>query len=122
MRFKKSLLAAVLVAQSSTVAAQSPLGHWLRGDGNARVRIAECGESFCATNTWVRNPGSERVGHVLVLKVRKLAASFWKGSAYDPQRKLNLSMQMTVGVWSMTTNGCILGGLLCRTVSWKRLK
>ena len=87
----------VIMFGNVTAYAQSPYGLWARGDGDARVRLAPCGSKICATNTWIRNPGSEKVGHVLIMKVKKVAASLWKGSAYDPQRKLSVSMEMTVG-------------------------
>lgn len=102
--------------------ADSPNGHWARGDGNARVRIAPCGANLCATNTWIRNPGKERVGQVLVMKVKKSAPGTWKGSAFDPQRKMNFSMNMNVGKQNMTTRGCIAGGLICKSTTWTRLK
>lgn len=117
------ILPGALALCVSTVAqAQSPLGNWARGDGNARVRIAPCGANLCATNTWIRNPGSEKVGHVLIMKVRKIAASLWKGSAYDPQRKLSVSMEMKVGRKTMSTSGCVAGGLFCKTTKWTRSK
>ena len=102
--------------------AQSPYGSWARGDGNTRVQITPCGAEICATNTWIRKTGTEKVGHVLVMKVRKIAAGLWKGSAYDPQRKLTISMQMKVKRRSMTTSGCIIAGLLCKSTNWTRLK
>ena len=112
--------AGALVFASTPAYAQSPLGNWARGDGNALVRIAACGASLCATNTWIREPGSERVGHVLIMKVKKIAASLWKGSAYDPQRKLTVSIEMRVGEQTMSTSGCVAGGLLCKTTKWTR--
>ena len=117
-----TLSGAFLLCLSTVAQAQSPLGNWARGDGNARVRIAPCGANLCATNTWIRNPGSEKVGQVLIMKVRKVAARLWKGSAYDPQRKLSVSMEMKVGQGTMSTSGCVFGGLLCKTTSWTRRK
>ena len=120
--FRMLTLSGVLLAcVPASAQAQSPLGQWSRGDGNARVRIAPCGANLCATNTWIRNPGSEKVGQVLVMKVKKAAAGLWKGSAYDPQRQLSVSMQMKVGAKAMSTSGCVAGGLLCKTTRWTRL-
>lgn len=117
-----ALSGAIVLSLSAAAEAQSPLGNWARGDGDARVRIAPCGANLCATNTWIRNPGSEKVGQVLIMKVRKVAAGLWKGSAYDPQRKLSVSMEMKVGKSNMATSGCIAGGLLCKTTQWARRK
>lgn len=117
-----ALVLASLLVTGSQAQAQSPSGIWARGDGNARVRIAPCGANICATNTWIRKPGSEKVGQVLIMKVKKVAAGLWKGSAFDPQRNLTVSMQMKVRARSMITSGCIVGGLICKSTNWSRIK
>ncbi len=117
-----ALVLAPLLITGSPAQAQSPSGIWARGDGNARVRIAPCGANICATNMWIRKSGSEKVGQVLIMKVKKVAAGLWKGSAFDPQRNLTVSMQMKVRVRSMVTSGCIVGGLICKSTNWSRIK
>jgi uncharacterized protein (DUF2147 family) len=98
-------------------------GNWQRGDGNARVSVTRCGNAFCARNTWIRDPNSgEKVGHVLVMNVKPTNNTMLAGTAYDPQRKLNLSATVSVSGDSMTTRGCVLGGVVCRSVSWTRIK
>jgi uncharacterized protein (DUF2147 family) len=117
-----ALVLASLLVTGSQAQAQSLSGIWARGDGNARVRIAPCGANICATNTWIRKPSSEKVGQVLIMKVKKVAAGLWKGSAFDPQRNLTVSMQMKVRARSMITSGCIVGGLICKSTNWSRIK
>ncbi|PPD44095.1 MAG: hypothetical protein CTY15_08450 [Methylocystis sp.] len=100
---------------------ENMLGSWARGDGNARVRIAPCGGALCATNTWIRDPSSgEHVGDRLVMKVSGDGSSM-SGSAYDPQRKLSYSLQVNVGPQSMQTRGCVLAGIVCKSISWSRV-
>jgi len=43
------------------------------------------------------------------------------GTAYDPKRKLNYSMTISTAKDKLDTRGCIVGGLICKTVSWTRL-
>lgn len=117
-----SLIACYLVGMSASCLAQSPLGNWSRGDGNARVNIAQCGEKLCATNTWIRNPGEEQVGHVLEMNVKKKNSTTWKGTAYDPQRNMSVSMELLVYEQSMTSSGCVLAGLVCHSTKWTRIK
>jgi len=98
------------------------LGNWSRDDGNARVVIAPCGQALCATNTWIRDPASgEKVGDRLEMKLQPTGAKAWKGTAYDPQRHRTYVMTMSLG-GKLQTRGCILGGLLCSSVSWTRLR
>ncbi|UVC09251.1 DUF2147 domain-containing protein [Rhizobium sp. TH2] len=97
-------------------------GDWARGDGRARVKIAKCGADICATNTWIK-PGtpSEKAGDVLVMKVKADADGNYAGSAFDPQRDMSYKITLTVKDSSMTSKGCVLGGLLCKGVNWTRL-
>ncbi len=97
-------------------------GNWARGDGKARVRIAECGKDICATNTWIK-PGTakEKTGDRLVMSINQTADGQYSGTAFDPQRNLTYKISVKVDGDKMTTNGCVLAGLLCRNVGWSRI-
>ena len=117
-----TVLFATVLALPAAAEAPSPLGLWARGDGVAKVRIAPCGAKLCATNTWIR-PGvsNEKAGDVLVMNVSKDGAAY-SGSAFDPQRNMTFRMTMTVKAQAMVTRGCVLGGLLCKSVTWSRIE
>lgn len=118
-------IATALVASATSVWAEgvSPMGEWARGDGGARVRIAPCGSNICATNTWIK-PGikNEKPGDVLVMTINKKGSGDYNGSAFDPQRNMTFKLSMTVEGARMTTRGCMLGGLLCKSVSWSKIR
>lgn len=119
--FMSCFAAAAALEASPAMAVEGILGNWARGDGNARVRIAPCGGALCAINTWVRDPsGGEHVGDRLVMSVSGDDSSL-SGTAYDPQRKLNYSLSINLGPQSMQTRGCVLAGILCKSISWTRL-
>lgn len=114
---------AMFIAASSPASASNDgiVGNWSRGDGKARVRIAPCGEALCAINTWIRDPASdEHVGDKLVMKVTGNGSSM-SGTAYDPQRRLSYSLEINYGQASMQTRGCVLAGIVCKSISWKRV-
>lgn len=111
------------LASQGAAAAQDITGIWSRGDGNARVSVTRCGQAYCATNVWIRDEASgEKVGDVLVMNVKPQDNVVLTGSAYDPQRKLNLSASVSVSGDQMTTRGCVLAGMLCKTMNWTRVK
>ncbi len=115
------LMFATVSGAATSEANDGILGVWARGDGNARVRIAPCGGALCAINTWIRDPASgEHVGDRLVMKVSGDGPSM-SGTAYDPQRKLNYSLQIDYGPQTMQTRGCVLAGIVCKTIGWTRL-
>lgn len=114
-------MAGAIAALPSCAFANTLLGDWQRGDGNVRIRIAACGESLCATNTWVKDSGSgEKVGEKLIFAVTQQGDG-WSGSAYDPQRKLTISTKLKVIGKRLTSSGCVLSGVICRSVDWMRL-
>lgn len=116
-------LFAALFAASPSAAAQDITGIWNRGDGNARVSVTRCGQAYCATNVWIRDPASgEKVGDVLVMNVKPESDVVLTGTAYDPQRKLHLSATVSVDGDRMTTRGCIFAGMLCKDMDWSRAK
>jgi len=108
---------------SALAAEPNPTGLWQRGDGNARVKISRCGADFCATNVWVKDPSSgEAVGDVLKMMVKPTSATMLTGQAFDRKRDLTYSMELSVQPTNMSSRGCIVGGLLCKSVSWTRIR
>jgi uncharacterized protein (DUF2147 family) len=94
-------------------------GVWSRDDGNARVRVAPCGEKTCATNVWIRDTSKgEAPGDQLVMSLKRSSNTEFSGTAYDPKRGLTYSIDVTVGEQTMKTRGCVLARLLCKTVGW----
>jgi uncharacterized protein (DUF2147 family) len=124
------LIGAALSAVSNAVAfdaqAAGPeiAGDWLRSDGSARVRIAPCGAHICATNTWVKDENSgEAVGDRLVMTLQPVDSSRLVGAAFDVKRNRNYSVQISVDSKdSMQTHGCIIDGILCKTMLWMRAR
>ncbi|MDB5569625.1 MAG: hypothetical protein JWN93_808 [Hyphomicrobiales bacterium] len=118
-------VACLLAAAAAVFCVQPALadltdGVWLREDGAARVRVQPCGAALCAINVWIRDPGDEKVGDRLVLNVKPKGPGVLEGAAFDPQRNLRFSSRITYSDSAMTTSGCVLGGLLCKSVNWTR--
>ena len=125
MRTMRVLAACVMMLMANRVGADgggpSITGDWGRTDGALRINIAPCGERLCAVNTWTRDPDSgDRVGDRLVLSVSPREASTLAGEAFDERRQLTYSLQISVDRDAMTTRGCLLAGVACRTMSWIR--
>ena len=117
-------LVLALVAVSAHSAAANDLdGTWLRDDGNARVRIAPCGDKTCATNLWIGDTSKgEAAGDKLVMTLARQPDGTFSGSAYDAKRDWTYSMTITAAPGALTTRGCIVGRLICRDVNWKAVE
>jgi uncharacterized protein (DUF2147 family) len=97
-------------------------GNWSRTDGEARVSIAPCGESLCATNTWVKDPSKgEQVGDRFVMTVKPRHPTTLAGETFDVRRGLTYTVLISFEQDAMTTKGCVVAGLVCRTMNWVRV-
>lgn len=113
-----ALLLSPLAAQADT---PSPTGNWLRANGKVRIAVTQCGTNFCAVNTWVKDPqGNEKVGDRLILTVKPVSDSEYQGQAYDERRQMTYKVTITLQGNDMTTSGCVLLGIICRSTSWTR--
>lgn len=113
----------LLLALPSLAQAGMLKGVWMRGDGNARVRIEDCGSQICAINEWIK-PGtpSEKAGDKLIMNVSPNGEDKYEGTAKDPQRGLSYRLKITVADKSMVTRGCILANMICKSVNWSRVQ
>ena len=122
MNTRTPLLMAAMLAGLPAASAQQapdPSGVWMRDDGNARVRIAPCGGNICATNLWIGDTsGGEEAGDRLVMTLETQSADTLAGKAYDEKRDRTYSITLTVAASRLVTRGCVLGGIVCRNVSW----
>jgi uncharacterized protein (DUF2147 family) len=120
--FTLSAAAMALIA-ASPASAQSATGTWLRDNGNSRVRIAPCGEALCGTIAWLK-PGVEtpsKVGQRVFFDMMPDGAGKWAGKAFNPEDGQTYVGKMSVSGSTLTTAGCRLGGLVCRSVNWSKV-
>jgi len=121
IRFRAAA-AAVVIAASTLPALADPSGTWQRDNGNSRVRIAPCGSNFCGTLVWVKDAsGPAKVGQRVFYDMTPAGANAWTGQAFNPEDGKTYSGKMTLSGSTMTTSGCVLGGLICRSVSWSKV-
>jgi uncharacterized protein (DUF2147 family) len=101
--------------------AEDIVGTWQRSDGKSRIRMAPCGSSVCGTVTWLADPNSPaKVGRQVFFGMNGDGAGTWKGSAFNPEDGKTYAGSASVSGASMTTSGCALGGLICKSYSWTR--
>ena len=118
-----ALVGSTILAASIAGAGGGPTitGNWSRTDGASRISIAPCGENLCAVNTWVRDAADgELVGDRVVLAVQPRDPNALAGEAFDERRKLRYSLLISVSGNAMTTEGCLLGGVVCKSMRWTR--
>lgn len=118
------LLGSAFLVAGSAGAGGGPtiIGDWSRNDGSSRINIGPCGQLLCAVNTWIRDPADgELVGDRLVLALQPRDPNALTGEAFDERRKLRYSLLISVDGNAMTTEGCLMSGVLCKSLRWIRV-
>lgn len=112
----------LLLSTALPVLAQDAKGVWLRDNGKSRVRISDCGGALCGTISWLSDTsGPSKVGQRVFYNMKPSGAGKWSGSAFNPEDGKTYSGTMSLSGSTLTTSGCVLGGLICRSVSWSRV-
>ena len=124
MRYATTIAVLIGLGTTSPAAGDAKIeGKWMRGDGNALVRIAPCGSKTCVTNLWIGDTSKgESVGDQLLMSLKPGPANAFSGTAYDPKRKLNYSIVLKIQKGGLMTRGCFIGKLVCRDVYWTEAK
>ncbi len=118
-----STLLALFAFSEAACAGGDASGTWLREGGKGTVRIAPCGGALCGTVASVNDPGSPaKVGQRVFYGMVASGENSWAGHAFNPEDGKTYSGTMTLAGNHLTTAGCVLGGLICKSVHWTRLK
>jgi uncharacterized protein (DUF2147 family) len=122
----RALLAvlAILAASAEAAAAGDVTGEWARDDGKTRVRFSLCGgEAVCGAITWLKDPsGPAKIGEQVFFDMKPNGANAWAGTAFNPEDGQRYSGKMTLSGDHLTTAGCVLGGLICKSFGWTRAR
>ena len=122
-----------LLIASTAIAAADPTGNWQRSDGTSRIRIAPCGNALCGTVIWTNVPRTDQhnpnaslrsrsvIGLRVFFDMRPNGENRWSGQAYNPEDGRTYRGNMTLSGQRLTTQGCVLGGIICRSASWSRM-
>jgi uncharacterized protein (DUF2147 family) len=120
---RSGLTFTVLLLSTNLVRADEVLGTWLRDNGEEQVKFAPCGYVICGDIVWLK-PGSHlnaKVGKRLFFDMRRSGAGSWTGKAASSDTGSVYSGRLSVAGSTLTTSGCIAGGLICKSASWTRL-
>jgi uncharacterized protein (DUF2147 family) len=120
---KRLFAATITIFTAVPALANDPSGIWLRDTGASRVRIAKCGDAFCGHIVWLKDAnGPAKVGQRIFFDMKPAGEGKWEGKAFNPEDGQNYTGKMTLSGKSLTTAGCRLGGLVCRSVNWSKVE
>ncbi len=121
IRLTTAAAAGLLLAFAIPASAQDVSGTWLRDTGASKVRFSKCGEAMCGTISWLKEAGGPaKVGQRIFYDMKPAGAGKWNGSAFNPEDGKTYSGTMSLSGDTLTTAGCVFGGMICRSVKWSR--
>lgn len=120
--------------------AAGPEGLWMNAEGDTKVRMSRCGEGLCGTVAWLKEPNdsagrpktdkdnpdaSKRsrrlIGLPVLLGMKPAGQGKWSGRIYNADDgNTYISNVALAGENTLKVQGCVLGGLICKTMNWTR--
>jgi uncharacterized protein (DUF2147 family) len=120
MKFAFAALVLALAA-SSPVFADDIGGEWLHQEGHSKVKFTPCGNALCGQITWLKKADSPaKVGQKIFFDMASDGANSWKGKAFNPEDGKTYDGKMTLAGARLTTAGCVMAGMICKSVIWSR--
>jgi uncharacterized protein (DUF2147 family) len=135
-----ALAAAILLAAAPALAGDLT-GSWLTRNGESKVAMSKCGAALCGTITGLKQPNGDDgrpktdkhnpdaskrnrpvVGTMIVLNMTPSGTpDKWNGQVYNPEDGKTYSGSITLkGANALDLQGCVAGGLICKTQTWTR--
>ena len=70
-----------------------------------------------------RNPaGAAKIGQKLFSDMKPNGKDSWAGSAFNPEDGKRYTAKLSLSGDRLVTAGCVLGGLICQSFDWTRIR
>ncbi|SED51541.1 Uncharacterized conserved protein, DUF2147 family [Rhizobiales bacterium GAS188] len=121
------------LVMSGAVRAQEIAGTYLSQSGETRVRMSPCGAAFCGVIVWVSKPGNDvnnpdeakrsrpLVGIPMIYGMKSTGDGTYAGKLYNYTNGKTYTGKLKVSGSELELSGCVLGGLLCQSQTWKKV-
>lgn len=126
------LFSAAVAAIPSAATARVPIeGRWLNPKGSVTVRVAPCGDAYCATvvdanakaKATAKKGGTPNlIGTQVMRDFRPAGHGIYKGRAFDPKRNIHAPATIRMlGDSTLVVKGCLISGFICKEQRWSRI-
>ncbi len=125
-------LSAMLAAWPSAALAKAPIeGRWVNPKGSVTVRVAPCGNAYCATvidasakaQATARKGGTQSlIGTRVMSDFRPRGDGTYRGRAFDPKRNIRAPATIRmIGDSTLVVRGCVISGIICKEQRWTKV-
>jgi uncharacterized protein (DUF2147 family) len=115
---------ATALTATSVALADDVLGDWMRADGKMKIRFDPCdGGAICGVVTWLSDAdGPAKIGQRVFYDIHANGEGGWAGRAFNPADGWEYAGRVSLVDRTLTTTGCVLGGLVCKGFDWTRVQ
>lgn len=100
-------------------ASASPYGLWKRPKTGAHIKVDSCSGGLGMKV--IKSPDPKAVGKRLMCGAKSAGANKWRGNLKSTDGNTYTGIVTLVGN-SLKLQGCVLGGLICRSETWSKIK
>ncbi|MEH7828459.1 DUF2147 domain-containing protein [Gemmobacter denitrificans] len=126
---RKFLIAAALSLVAGAAMADPIEGVWQTQEDEgayAHVTIKPCGAAFCGKITQAFKDGADyaspNVGKQIVIDMAPVGDGNYEGKVWRPANDKIYNGKAEVSGKTMKLAGCVAGGLICKSQTWKKVK
>ncbi|MBV5264305.1 DUF2147 domain-containing protein [Pinisolibacter aquiterrae] len=125
----------VLLLAAGSASAGEATGVWMRSSGTSKIRIDKCGAALCGTVVWEKSPRKDIynpdaakrdepiTGRRILLGMKPSGEDKWKGEVYNAEDGKTYTGYITLTAPDqLKLQGCVLGGLICKSDTWSRAR
>ena len=142
MTWNLAIAAALTLATVSTGAAHAAdvAGLWINDQRDTKVRLSHCGDGLCGAVAWLGKPNDESgkpktdrhnadaskrgrplMGVPVLIDMKPDGADRWSGRIYNADDgETYISHVSIADPNTLNVQGCVLGGLICKSMTWTR--
>lgn len=137
-RFMRALAAcavSAMLAPAAFAAAEDAFGTWRHPENGSLVKLYSCGGGLCAQIVKTKDPNAKDInnpdpakrnrpvqGIVIMNGAKKSGENTWKGKLYNREDGGTYTGNVEViSKNELRLEGCGLGGLICKGVTWTRV-
>ncbi len=115
---------AALFCLVSTAFAADPYGVWRRREDGTTFTFFRCGAGLCVKVKGVTDPGDRKyIGSMVFSGAEKIGPNVWQGRVKNLEDGQTYMGKITLNsASSITLDGCVLGGAICKGESWSRVE
>jgi uncharacterized protein (DUF2147 family) len=112
-------IAALALAASPALAADSVYGTWLRDNHQEKMLFFDCGGALCARGALPMRDGSE--SPMILRSAKKIGDNRWKGELFNPENGKTYNGEIKFEPPNhLTLTGCLIA-FLCQSETWTKI-